>query len=245
MYVAFRWQDAPLSSLHSPAVAASVYLLVIRLLWNHSTRNRDLLERVAVCHNWILCVLSAVMFLGCVWEVAFRSQVQDGSMMFLFCEPPETKASGKLFFWSYMYYLSKYYELFDTILALWRGSKLPFPVMHILHHFYVLFMAWMWLEYTQSLQFIGLLWNTFVHIFMYYYYAHRAQGKRVSWKRWLTTLQIVQFATSFVFAAYTFYLIFFKSADCAGFWPLCANIAFNIFMFVSFQNVAAKKRKSE
>ena len=31
-------------------------------------------------------------------------------------------------------------------------------------------MAWFWLEYAQSLQFIGLLFNTSVHVVMYYYY---------------------------------------------------------------------------
>ena len=53
-------------------------------------------------------------------------------------------------------------------------------------------MAWFWLEYVQSLQFIGLLFNTSVHVVMYYYYFRRVLGWPVWWKRNVTTFQIVQ-----------------------------------------------------
>ena len=53
-------------------------------------------------------------------------------------------------------------------------------------------MAWFWLEYVQSLQFIGLLFNTSVHVVMYYYYFRRVLGWPVWWKRYVTTFQIVQ-----------------------------------------------------
>ncbi len=35
----------------------------------------------------------------------------------------------------------------------------------------VLVMAWSWLQYSQTLQFLGLLFNTAVHVIMYYYCA--------------------------------------------------------------------------
>ena len=59
-------------------------------------------------------------------------------------------------------------------------------------HTQVLLMAWFWLEYAQSLQFIGLLFNTSVHVVMYYYYFRRVLGWPVWWKRYVTTFQIVQ-----------------------------------------------------
>ncbi len=36
--------------------------------------------------------------------------------------------------------------------------------LHVFHHAIVLFMVFFWLETQQSLQFIGLLFNTFVHV---------------------------------------------------------------------------------
>ena len=48
--------------------------------------------------------------------------------------------------------------------------------LHVYHHAVVLLMAWSWLEYRQTLQFGGLLFNTAVHVLMYYYYFRRVLG---------------------------------------------------------------------
>ena len=76
-------------------------------------------------------------------------------------------------------------------------------------------MAWFWLEYVQSLQFIGLLFNTSVHVVMYYYYFRRVLGWPVWWKRYVTTFQIVQFGTSVVCGMVTLAMLA-SGADCAG-----------------------------
>ena len=40
------------------------------------------------------------------------------------------------------------------------------------------------LRYVQTLQYIGLLFNTSVHVLMYYYYYRRVMGLDVWWKRY-------------------------------------------------------------
>lgn len=116
-------------------------------------------------------------------------------------------ATGPLYYWSYIYYLSKYYELLDTVLALGKGSVPRHLTLHTFHHALVLIMAWLWLEQRQSLQWIGLLFNTGVfprtarisvflqgvmesahtaewagvHVIMYYFYSRVALGIRVWW----------------------------------------------------------------
>lgn len=79
--------------------------------------------------------------------------------------------------------MSKYYELLDTIFQLLKGRDPPHFLLHSFHHVSVLFMAYFWLEYTQTLQFPGLLFNSFVHIVMYFYYFLRANGFNPWWKR--------------------------------------------------------------
>lgn len=101
---------------------------------------------------------------------------------------------GGLWFWSYVYYLSKYYELLDTVLQLLKGRPPPHFGLHAYHHAVVLLMAWAWLEYVQTLQYIGLLFNTSVHVVMYYYYFRRVLKLPVPWKRFVTVFQIVQAA---------------------------------------------------
>ena len=122
---------------------------------------------------------------------------------------------GPLWFWSYLYYLSKYYELFDTVLQLLKGRPPPHFFLHVYHHATVLLMAWFWLQYAQSLQFIGLLFNASVHVVMYYYYFRRVLGWSVWWKRYVTNFQIVQFGTSAVCYVVTLALLA-SGAECAG-----------------------------
>ena len=56
-------------------------------------------------------------------------------------EAEKTDAIGPLFFWSYIYYLSKYYELLDTVLQLLKGRPPPHFFLHTYHHATVLVMA--------------------------------------------------------------------------------------------------------
>merc|ERR1712151_706239 len=104
-------------------------------------------------HNLILCVGSLVMAVGTLVEVVQRSSVEEPSVRWLFCESTTTQPSGPLWFWSYIYYLSKYYELLDTVLQLLaKGRPPPHFFLHVYHHAVVLLMAWNWLAYVQTLQ---------------------------------------------------------------------------------------------
>jgi hypothetical protein len=115
------------------------------------------------------------------------------SVDFLFCTPKDTAPVGRLYYWSYIYYLSKYYEFLDTVLLALR--KKPTTFLHVFHHAVVVIMAWLWVDQVQSLQFIGLLTNTAVHVVMYYYYHLTTIGKSPLWKKFITTMQIVQFVS--------------------------------------------------
>ena len=77
-------------------------------------------------------------------------------------------------------------------------------------------MAWSWLEYAQTLQFLGLLFNVAVHVLMYYYFFRRVLDLPVPWKRFVTQFQIVQFGTSLVCYFATLKLIFVDELPCSG-----------------------------
>ena len=124
----------------------------------------------------------------------------EGSFLWSFCEPVEGEARGPVYFWLYVYYLSKFYELLDTLLQLLRGSRPPFYVLHVYHHTCVIFMAWGWLEYRQTLAVYGAMFNCFVHVIMYTYFFQRVvTGKTPWWKSYVTRVQIVQFVSSGTF----------------------------------------------
>ena len=189
----FSWHDAPLSSIQAPLLAGAGYVLLVLFLNKYmSVKGRGINTRyLQAGHNMILCLGSLVMFVGTLREVLLRVNTESsysalsamGGCTFLFCEEPQVKAEGSLYFYSYIYYLSKYYELLDTILQLLKGRALPHFFLHVYHHAAVLLMAWAWVEYRMSLQFMGLLFNTGVHVVMYYYYFCRVLGWKVWWKR--------------------------------------------------------------
>jgi hypothetical protein len=83
------------------------------------------------------------MMVGTMYEVWARS-VSESSYHWFFCESSSTKSVGPLFFWSYVYYLSKYYELLDTVLQMMRNRPPPHFALHVYHHGCVLMMAWAW-----------------------------------------------------------------------------------------------------
>uniref|UniRef100_A0A7S3NP17 Elongation of fatty acids protein n=1 Tax=Aureoumbra lagunensis TaxID=44058 RepID=A0A7S3NP17_9STRA len=196
-------------------------------------------------HNLLLSLASLVMFLGLVRTSCRRSNIEG--MDWLVCEPLNSNSSDSIIFWSYLYYLSKYYELGDTILAfVCRGKGPRHFYMHVYHHFYVLYMSYFYVASRQSLATVGMLFNTFVHIFMYYYYARAALQLETSWKNWVTRLQIIQFLFSFLLASIAVFIrpswsLF--SNECAGAYPLAANCLFNFTLLLLFFNVLKSSKK--
>ena len=155
------------------------------------------------------------MFVGCLREVILRSNA-EGSTEWLLCEHPDTQPKGALWFWSYIYYLSKYYELIDTFLQLVRGRYPPHYFLHSYHHAGVILMGWAWVDSVATMQFIGMLFNTAVHVVMYYYFYLKSQGIEPFWKRYVTTFQIIQFLTSGVCFLITMNMVVGNGRSCAG-----------------------------
>ena len=151
----FTWTSPPppLSSLLWPSILVPLYLVVIYAIQYHVRHHRNnkpyAVNTLFGYHNLLMSLLSLVMFVGCAVEVARRSY-NESSMRWLICEPTTNSSSGGLYFWSYMYYLSKYYELLDTVFLALKGKLDGWGGLNVYHHSVVVFMAWWWLEYTQS-----------------------------------------------------------------------------------------------
>lgn len=91
--------------------------------------------------------------------------------------------------------------------------------------------------------FFGFL-NTFVHIVMYSYYLLAALGPRIQpylwWKKYLTTLQMIQFILVMIHAFQLFFI------DCnypkAFVWFIGMHAIMFYFLFRNFYNEAYKKK---
>ncbi|CAL5227098.1 g10004 [Coccomyxa viridis] len=183
------------------------------------------------------------MFVGTAFE-SLKVSEYKGSAMWMFCLPKGTPIKGSLFFWSYVYYMSKFYEFIDTILLVLKGKKLTF--LHVFHHAWVVVMAFWWLEAAQSLQQIALLTNTAIHVLMYYYYFMCSIKRPPRWKKLVTQAQIVQFVFSFTVSVPFWIIHATQGGKCSGFQALVLNAAFNLcllFLFVNFHRKSYQGRQ--
>ena len=128
-----------------------------------------------------------------------------------------------------MFYLSKLYDLGDTLLIL-------------------LAMCYLWLATRQSLMPIALVTNAGVHVVMYSYYLSCSVGLRWPnrWKRAVTELQIVQFLFSFA-ASVVMLWLHFTAGGCEGMAGWVFNAVFNaslLALFLNFHGAAYKAAKA-
>jgi len=248
MYSDFDWADAPFSSAGAPIVGGVAYLLLVSILPQYiPSSGVKGIKWILAVHNGILSVWSLLMFAGCLAEMIRRAQ-REGNWDWMFCESPQSRATGPLYFWSYIFYISKYYEMLDTLFAILRGSKPPHFGLHVYHHALVPVMIWNWQEHCMSLQFPGLLFNTLVHVVMYLYYTLKILHWPTPWKSWVTRLQIIQFVTSFAMFSVTvrFYLnMDLVKEQCSGMMTIWCNAIFNATLLWQFLGVLFTNGMSE
>ena len=75
----------------------------------------------------------------------------------------------------------------------------------------------------------------------YHYYAMKILNRPTSWKRWITKLQIIQFATSFALLGKTLWH-YQRSNNCAGMKALVYNCIFNATLIVQFIGVDKRNK---
>jgi len=211
----FHYQPgiSPLSDWPWPVTLCCGYLISVFVL-RHYMRNRKPwdLGVFRVVHNAFLCFGSFVMVLGLskeLWMV-----YQKGGSEALMCDSNRLQIKGNLYSWYYIFFLSKFYEFLDTYILILRQKPVTF--LHCFHHFITAFLCWLGLYDQLSVQWVIIVLNGSVHVFMYYYYLAQTLNSDVWWKKYLTTIQILQFCVDLLATSPFFYYEFMKGNDCGG-----------------------------
>ncbi|KAH9381017.1 hypothetical protein HPB48_008231 [Haemaphysalis longicornis] len=128
-------------------------------------------------------------------------------------------------------------DFMDTFFFVARKKFSHVTQLHVQHHALVVLGAWTWLNFGCDGQVIlGVCINAFVHAVMYTYYFLAALGPGVQkylwWKKYLTTLQIVQLVIISTHMALPIFI------DCGYPKSLCyleiAQLMLGVYMFVDF-----------
>lgn len=104
----------------------------------------------------------------------------------------------ELYSGSWFFFISKVFDLLDTVFFVLRKKQSQVTFLHVYHHVNMVFTTWAYLRFIKGEQLLlGAVINSFIHVIMYSYYFLSALGphmqKYLWWKKYLTRLQIIQF----------------------------------------------------
>ncbi|RKF79323.1 putative fatty acid elongase [Golovinomyces cichoracearum] len=106
-----------------------------------------------------------------------------------------------LAFYGWLFYLSKFYEVIDTLIIIVKGKKSG--VLQTFHHAGAMFCMWSGIRFMSPPIWMFVFVNSAIHSLMYTYYSINALKLPVSQylKKLLTILQITQLAVGILYAA--------------------------------------------
>mmetsp|Transcript_14639 Transcript_14639/g.44233 ORF Transcript_14639/g.44233 Transcript_14639/m.44233 type:complete len:297 (+) Transcript_14639:64-954(+) len=225
-------KDLPFADSPTPAVTTiGVYLVVVtlgaaflRLRKQPTSKTPDpgWLRFLVQLHNVVLIVLSAGMAGSAIyWARQGRYNFWGNAY-----KPSETEMGLTI----YVFYMSKFYEFFDTIIMLLKGKWQQISLLHVYHHASISFIWWAIVRVAPGGDaYYSCALNSFVHVLMYTYYLlstmfgkdERLKRTYLWWGRYLTQFQMFQFVTNMGQACYCYY-----------FSPYPSNISALLFFYM-------------
>lgn len=164
-------------------------------------------------HNFLLAIFSACVALN-GWPIVI-GHLKNYGFFQTYCDPRDTLWKDAGFgSWSFIFYMSKYYEFMDTWILVLKGKQPSF--LQIYHHTGIAFCMWVGvLSHSSWLKYVTLL-NSIIHTLMYTYFLIKTIDPKVEIKaaRNLTMAQIGQFFTG-IFCSFPI-LIMGEKCDTAS-----------------------------
>lgn len=210
----------PFSHWSVPAIVSTLYIIVVfGIKFLMSKREKGFKMRtISIIHNAIMTFLSVAMYVGMLVSFLSMWKRHSFSLEVIFCDAAKREVNrGPLYFWVYLFYLSKIYELFDTVILVLK--KRPLKFLHVYHHWITLTLVWVCLTTELPVQWSAEILNAWVHCPMYYYYTLVSINplRKVSWKKYITQMQITQFILVILLHSYSFYYHYGISRKCSSF----------------------------
>ncbi|XP_059472455.1 elongation of very long chain fatty acids protein 7-like [Neocloeon triangulifer] len=236
----------PVTNFNLAVVLVAAYLIFCLFLGPLLMKNREpmQLKNSMAGYNLTMVLVSAY--------VAFESFMGGwGTHYRFFCHPigaPDDKNSLRMAKAHYVYFVSKFVELMDTVFFVLRKKYSHITFLHVYHHGVVVLMAFCSLRYLPDGHgTLIVLLNSLIHVIMYAYYFLAGLGPKMQkylwWKKYLTSMQLVQFLFTLSHAAVVFH------PSCNYPKPLVIVLMINsgmfLLLFANFYRKSYKKEKNE
>ncbi|KDP31812.1 hypothetical protein JCGZ_12273 [Jatropha curcas] len=186
--VTFRWSHiqswgSTWSFLFS-SIAFYLFLCAIIHIFLAILLRRDRavpLGPIPALHSLSMVLIYATIFAGILLSTAAEIREtrwfwrrSKTPFQWLLCFPLGTRPSGRVFFWSYMYYLSRFVHMLRTFFTILRMRRLAF--FQLFNNSILTFMSFLWLEFSQSFQVLAILLATLAYCIVYGYRFWTAIG---------------------------------------------------------------------
>lgn len=218
-----RVEDLLLMSSPLPqTIILGLYVYFVTSLGPKLMENRKPFElkKAMITYNFFIVLFSVYMcyeFVMSGWGTgySFRCDIVDYS---------HSPTAMRMVRTCWLYYFSKFIELLDTIFFVLRKKNSQVTFLHVFHHTIMPWTWWFGVKFAAGgLGTFHALLNTAVHVVMYTYYGLCALGpayqKYLWWKKYLTSLQLVQFLIITIHISQYFFI-----EDCKYQFPVFVYI---------------------
>jgi len=212
------------------AYVAAIYVVIV-FSGKYYMRNRPAFKLNGLLTVWNigLAAMSIYAFSRVAPEF-FRVLLGKNGFHNSICEWPEH--NGATAFWSWILLLSKVVELGDTAFIVLRKQNLLF--LHWYHHVTTLMSWWVMYTWYEPAQQWYVVMNSFVHSFMYSYYALRAMKVRIPRPiaMAITTIQLLQMVFGVIVNVYSIWIMHYNGtpSNCPHRNWLGLKVSFGIYI---------------
>jgi hypothetical protein len=187
-------------SITHPLFGTAIYVGISKLLkYAHKNKYLENIESpvrtFSIAHNAGLTLYSFYTFVS-LFNVIWKTGAQSGHMIYM--SDPHVRS---LIYW---FYISKYYEYFDTFLLYIKGVE---PILlQKYHHIGATFCWYLCYTYNVDVGVYATLLNSGVHSIMYLYYLLCLLKVNIRGLRmYITTIQIMQLSAGILTGTYYFF----------------------------------------
>ncbi|KDO26247.1 hypothetical protein SPRG_08322 [Saprolegnia parasitica CBS 223.65] len=124
----------------------------------------------------------------------------------------------------WLFYVSKILDFMDTFFIIVGKKWKQLSFLHVYHHLTIFSIYWLNIRVLYDGDvYLTIILNGFIHTIMYTYYFVSAHTKTIWWKKYITTMQLIQFVTMNVQA----YMTISKKCDGA---PMNVSIMYLVYI---------------
>ncbi|KAG5666252.1 hypothetical protein PVAND_017633 [Polypedilum vanderplanki] len=138
----------------------------------------------------------------------------------------------------HIYFLSKLWDLFDTIFIILKKNDRQLSFLHCYHHMFMAFATYFIMKFYIDTSFcLVAVINALIHSCMYFYYFLTTQNsevkKSITWKKHITHIQMLQFT---VLSIHFLRPVFNTECNRPKVWDIFMSlqILFILYMFIQF-----------